>query len=95
MDLQARLLARIYRKRDYMKTFTETPEGVRVLKHILSVAGATRPRFHSDPMQTAYNEGQRNLAMSIFRQVHSSMDKLPDYITEEMQRIEKEESETS
>ena len=91
MDLENnRLLARIYRKREYMKVFG-TPEGKRVLAHILSVSGVTHPRFHTDPMQTAHNEGQRHLAMSIFRQVHSSMDKLPDYITEEMQRLEKED----
>ena len=73
--------------RDYKETFN-TPHGTRVLHHILEVSGATRPKFATDADQLRWNEAQRHFALSIFRQVHSSMDQLPDFITEEMQKTE-------
>lgn len=83
------IIERIRLVRDYKETFG-TPHGERVLRHILSVSGATRPKFTTDPDQLRWNEAQRHLALSIFRQVHSSMDNLPDFITEEMQKAEKD-----
>lgn len=83
---------RLKLKRDYQETFG-TPHGERVLAHILKVSGATAPKFTSDPEMLRWNEAQRHFALSIFRQVHSSMDKLPDYLTEELKRIESEQTE--
>lgn len=82
-------LARIKLRRDYKETF-ETPHGKRVLAHLLKVSGATAPRFTADADQLRWNEAQRHFALSIFRQVHSSMDTLPDYITEELKKSESE-----
>lgn len=78
---------RLALRRDYMTVFS-TVEGQRVLSHILSVAGVTAPRFHTDPMQTAFNEGQRHLAMSIFQYVHSSTRVLEQLAVEESLRRE-------
>lgn len=85
-----RILERIQLKRDYEETFG-TPHGERVLKHILRVAGVTTMRFSSEAETLRWNEAQRHFALSIFRQVHSSMDNLPDYITEELKRTEEEQ----
>jgi hypothetical protein len=85
------LLERIRLKRDYQETFG-TPHGERVLKHLLSISGATRPKFTTDADQLRWNEAQRHFALSIFRQVHASMDTLPDYITEELKRSENQQN---
>lgn len=85
----ARALERIRLKRDYMETFG-TPHGERVLRHILKTAGATQPRFSTDDRQLLWNEAQRHFAMSIFRQVQGSMDKMPDYLTEQLKQTEQE-----
>lgn len=82
------LLERIQIKRDYKETFG-TPHGQRVLRHILSISGATRPKFTTDADQLRWNEAQRHFALSIFRQVASS-DDLPDCLTEELQRTEQQ-----
>lgn len=84
------LLDRTKLKRDYQETFG-TPHGKRVLAHILRVSGATAPKFTADSDQLRWNEAQRHFALSIFRQVHTSMDNLPDYITEELKRAEQEQ----
>lgn len=81
------LLERIKLQRDYKETFG-TPHGERVLKHILALSGATRPKFTTDADQLRWNEAQRHFALSIHRQVHASTDILPDYITEELKRTE-------
>ena len=89
MDNPLRHLERIRLKRDYIETFS-SPHGERVLRHLLSVSGATRPKFTTSSDQLRWNEAQRHFALSIFRQVHASMDTLPDYITEELKRSEEE-----
>ena len=78
---------RLQLRRDYMTVFG-TAEGQRVLSHILAVSGVTDPRFNSDPMTTAFNEGQRHLGMSIYRYVHTSTDMLQKLAVEEMRRRE-------
>lgn len=83
------LLERRRLKRDYQETFG-TPHGKRVLAHILRISGATAPKFATDSDQLRWNEAQRHLALSIFRQVHSSLDPLPDHIAEEINRVEQE-----
>jgi len=80
-------MRRLSIKRDYIETFS-SPHGERVLKHILRVAGVTHPKLSTDADTIRWNEAQRHFALSIFRQVHASMDTLPDYITEEMKRSE-------
>ena len=87
----ATLWDRIKLKRDYQETFG-TPHGKRVLAHILKVSGATAPKFTSNSEMLRWHEAQRHLALSIFRQVHSSLDKLPDLLAEELKRIESEQT---
>ncbi len=89
-----RLLRRRQLARDYIETFS-TDHGKRVLADILNRAGVTRPQFHSDPGVTQFNEGHRHLAFSIFRQVHSSLDQLPDFIAEETKRLIQEQHEST
>ena len=80
---------RIQIKRAYSKVFSG-PDGKLVLEHILSVSGATSPKFSTDKDQLLWNEAQRHFALSIFRQVHSS-DQLPEHMLEELNNQEKEE----
>ena len=87
------LLDRLQLARDYKETFG-TPHGQRVLAHILRISGATSMRFTSDPDQLRWNEAQRHFVLSIFKQVHSSLDKLPDYIQEELKRIDEQATKT-
>jgi hypothetical protein len=89
MNLFKDLLGRRQLQRDYKETF-ESPHGQRVLAHILCVSGATAQRFTTDPQQLLWNEAQRHLALSIFRHVKSSIDDLPDFITEELQRTQEQ-----
>jgi len=78
--------------RDYREVFG-TEHGKRVLNHILRVSGATSMRFTTEAERLIWNEAQRHLALSIFRRVHTSLDKLPDYIQEEIRRTEEEKKE--
>lgn len=88
MNLDPRiLLRRTALTRDYKETFG-SPHGQRVLAHILRVSGVTAPKFSLEPNQLLWNEAQRHFALSIFRQVHSSLDKLPDHIEEELSNTE-------
>lgn len=87
MSLLSRISAARDLKRDYMETF-ETPHGKRVLKHLLKVSGVTQPRFSKDADEIRWNEAQRHFVLSIFNQVHGSMDKLPDYLTEQLKENE-------
>ena len=80
---------RLSLRRDYKTTF-ETPEGQRVLAHILRTAGVTRPRFTTNIETTRINEGERRLAMSIFNEVHSSTDALISQMQDEITRQEEE-----
>lgn len=82
---------RIQIQKDY-RTLFSTPEGKRVLQHILRVSGVSRPKFTVDPNESLWNEAQRHLALSIFRQVHSS-DQLPEYLVEELNKQETEKQE--
>lgn len=89
MSLPFKPLERLQLKRDYKETFG-TEHGKRVLAHILKVAGLTRPRFDTNIEQTRINEGERRLAMSIYRFVHSSEDELLNQLAEEITKKEKE-----
>ena len=72
---------------DYHETFC-TPHGSRVLAHILRVAGVTVPTLQGEPNALLMQEGMRRLALSIFRQVHTSVDALPAIMVDELHRIE-------
>jgi hypothetical protein len=89
IDVIARLRERLALRRDYKETFG-TPHGQRVLAHILRASGATAPKLTTDADQLRWNEAQRHFALSIFRQVHSSLDKLPDLIAEEITKQEEQ-----
>ncbi len=85
------LWERVQLKRDYIETFS-TPHGQRVLADIMKRAGVTAPQFHADPAVTQFREGHRHLAFSIFRQVHSSLDRVLETTTEEIKRQETEQT---
>ncbi len=87
MTLPFNPLNRLELKRKYQTVFS-TPEGQEVLAHILRVAGVTNPRFTTDNEQTRINEGERRLAMSIFKQVHSSTDHLIKLMQDEIDKQE-------
>ena len=82
-----RIMARQDLQRDYKFTF-ETAHGQRVLKHILEAGGVTRLKFTTDPQQLLWNEAQRHFALSIFRQVHGSLDKTAEEIAEQIEKSE-------
>ena len=49
----------------YVAVFS-SPEGQRVLRHIMKVGGVLSPSFvQGDPHGTSFKEGQRHLALSI------------------------------
>jgi hypothetical protein len=51
--------------KQYLAVF-DGAAGKAVLHDLYRVGGLMRPSYHSDPMKTAFNEGQRNLALYIF-----------------------------
>lgn len=64
------LKERIDLHESYVAVFT-SPDGEKVLRHILKVAGAAQSTFvQGDPHGTSFREGQRHLALSIARMVH-------------------------
>ena len=84
MSLLQRAKERLQLNQDYRETFS-TPNGERVLKHILSSGGVTRPRFSASNELTRINEGERRLAFSIYRMAKATGTKeLPDYIDGEL-----------
>lgn len=78
-------LERLQLKQDYQEVFG-SERGQRVLKHILKVSGVTHPRFTTNIEQTRINEGERRLAMSIYRFVHASTDELLKQMEEEAEK---------
>lgn len=60
-----KLLTKIEIHASYVRVFS-TPDGERVLRHILSEGGAHKPTFVAgDPHATSFNEGKRTMALSI------------------------------
>jgi hypothetical protein len=47
-----------------LELILETPHGKRFFEAFLRDSNVTRPKFNKDPMETAFNEGKRHLAMS-------------------------------
>lgn len=88
IDPIKRALERVELRRAYKEVF-ETAQGQRVLAHIMQVGGITNPALTSDPNQLLVNEGRRQLALSIFKEAHGSMDSLTQQLQEQ---IEKQES---
>lgn len=76
-------------KHAYMECFS-TPSGKKVLAHLLKVSGATHPKLSADADQIRWNEAQRHFVLSIFNMVHGSLDKLPDYLVEQLKANERE-----
>lgn len=63
------IMARVSLKEDYEVTFS-SPQGKRVLAHILKVGHAHATTFvEGDINKTILQEGERRLALSILRQV--------------------------
>jgi hypothetical protein len=62
-----RIADMLHRHEDYVSTF-ETPQGQRVLRHLMRVSGVTGSNFVAgDPHTTAFKEGQRHIVMSILK----------------------------
>lgn len=51
--------------KQYLAVF-DGAAGKAVLADLYAKGGLMRPSYNSDPMRTAFNEGQRNLALYIF-----------------------------
>lgn len=71
IDQIKRLQRQLELKRKYRRVFG-TPEGQEVLIDIMRRSGVTTPRFELDPQTLTFHEGQRHLALSIFRYVHKT-----------------------
>lgn len=68
-DVREMILEKINLERSYKAVF-ETPDGRRVLNHILREGFVLKSTFVAgDPHETALNEGSRRLALSILRKV--------------------------
>lgn len=66
--------------RSYKSVF-QTPDGEKVLRHILKVGNVTSSSFVAgDSHLTAFREGQRHLALSIFKFVSRDHEKLIEQI---------------
>jgi hypothetical protein len=70
IDKLTGLKERIDLHETYVAVFS-SPEGQRVLRHILKVGNATNSTFvQGDPHGTSFREGQRHLALSIAKMVY-------------------------
>lgn len=73
MDTITRAYAAIKRKIDVgasYKAVFETPDGQRVLQHLMRVGFVTSSTFVvNDPQQTALNEGSRRIVLSIIKKI--------------------------
>lgn len=73
-QLRQRLVDRAAIHQSYQTVFN-TPDGERVLHHLMKTANVTKPSFvPGDPHQTAFNEGARHLALSILKFVKRDHD---------------------
>jgi hypothetical protein len=64
-SLRQAILDKVAMRDSYRRVF-ETPDGKRVLRHLLRVGFVTRSTMVAgDPHQTAHNEGMRRLVLSI------------------------------
>lgn len=62
-----RLIGRAELHASYVRVFS-TPDGERILRHILKQGGASKSSFvEGDPHKTSFNEGKRALALGIAR----------------------------
>lgn len=63
-----------------------TPDGERVLRHLMKVGGVTKSSFVAgDPNTTAFNEGRRHLVLSILTYIYKDHDALVRAIEEGIQ----------
>jgi hypothetical protein len=64
-DMLSKVVDKIAIHASYTRVFS-TPDGERILRHILKEAGAYKSTFVAgDPHMTSFNEGRRNMALSI------------------------------
>jgi hypothetical protein len=69
----------------YRRIF-ETPDGQRVLKHLMKTCFVTSSTFVAgDQQQTTLNEGSRRVVLSILKFLGQSQDKLDKMIEEGLQ----------
>lgn len=85
---------RLFKTRYVHESFKDVfggPKGQEVLRFIMKKANVTKPTFVAgDPYKTAFNEGQRHLALSIAKYVHTDTDKLLEQIEQNMQKDDNE-----
>lgn len=77
MKIRDMINRRINLHSDYKRTFN-TPEGQRVLRHLMKVGKVTKPVAHPDRDQSLRNEGAQHLVLSILNFVSRSPDEIAD-----------------
>lgn len=73
-----------------LKSIYETPEGKVFFEELLRHCGVTHPKFSKDPMETAWNEGRRHLAMSYMSLLGMND---PDSLKERLEELNKQQGE--
>lgn len=70
----------------YQKVFG-TPDGQRVLRHLMKVGNVLTSSFApGDPHVTAFKEGQRHIVLSMLRFVNKDHDELVKAMEQELQK---------
>lgn len=72
---------RLAKVQDYQKFFS-TEHGKRVMYDLFNAHGMMRPTFSKDPMELAFNEGERNVILRILSILKTSPEKLVKQIEE-------------
>jgi hypothetical protein len=82
MSKVRQMVDRLALKASYRRVF-ETPDGKRVLRHLMRVGFVTKSTFVvGDPHQSAMNEGSRRMVLSIINFVVKDYAELENYIEE-------------
>lgn len=75
----------------YRRVF-QTPDGERVLRHIMKASNTLGSSFNpKNPYETAFKEGQRHLALSILKYVNRNTDELIKTIEDELAKRDESE----
>jgi len=71
----------VAKKADYKSLFT-SETGKRILYDLMRQYRVMDPVFSSDPMEMAYNEGQRTVVLMIINQMNTDLKKLENQLSE-------------
>ena len=84
-NIKQKIIDKIEIHRAYQRVFG-TPDGARVLQHILRKGYAVESTFvQGDPNQTMLNEGMRRLALSIARLAVKNHEQIIEQLEKELQ----------